>query len=117
MLQELQDPEAKTVEENLEEDEATPDLDVESKDNIKAALIHALKDPEAADVLAEHVALKTKELNKVDKTSVSDKSIWKSGEDFLSCIPCLKYSDSDKVPLGLRKSRRGNFGRISLRGD
>ena len=81
---------------------------------IKEAIMDALKDPEAAEVLAEHVAMKIRKIKEDDSSSKPDESVWKRGEDFVSCIPCLKYSDSGKVPPGLRKSRKGNYGRINL---
>ena len=80
--------------------------------------LKALNDREAARLLLEQIAYRIKKLNKDDtEEAIVDESLWMSGEDFISCIPCLKYSDMEKVPAALKKYKRGNFGRIKAKGE
>ena len=88
------------------------------KEVVKASLIAALKDPEAAKLLSEQIAHRIKKLNtKETEEENVDEKVWMTGEDFISCIPCLKHSDHDKVPAVLRKYKKGNFGRLKASAD
>ena len=107
--------------ENIQEDQAQTVV-TEDKGNIKeivkSALVEALKDPEAAKLLSEQIVYRIKKLSKDDTEEIIiDESVWMSGDDFISCIPCLKYSDMEKVPAALRKYKKGNFGRIKAKGE
>ena len=87
------------------------------KKEIKCALIDALKDPEAAQLLSEQIVDRIQKLNAKEAENVVNDKIWMSGEDYLSCIACIKHSDSDKVPVALRKFKKGNFGRLNVKAD
>ena len=91
--------------------------ETETKDTIREALIEALKDPEAAEMLAEQIAIKLKKLQEKERDSETTESYWIRGEDFVSCSYCIKYSGIDQVPAALRKFKKGNFGRILLNNE
>ena len=83
----------------------------ETKETIKDALIDALNDPQAAEMLASKIAIK---LNQKESDAEVTESYWIRGEDYVSCAYCTKYSGSEQVPAALRKYRKGNFGRIMI---
>ena len=111
-------PEPLIVEEPKDKEEVIGNVEIRNemgtKDTIKEALIEALKDPQAAEMLADQIAMKIKKLQEDDSKSDITESYWVEGEDYVSCSFCTKYSGNEHLPVSLRKFRKGNFGRIIL---
>ena len=97
--------------------EANPLEREDIKEVVKASLIAALKDPEAVKLLSDEIAHRIQNLDKKETEVDIDENVWMNGEDYISCIPCLKHADNDKVPANLRKSKKGNFGRLKASAD
>ena len=92
-------------------------MEAQTKEEIKDVLKEVLQDPEAAQSLAEKIAVRIKNLQDADDNAKEDETNWIRGEHFVSCIPCMKISDSDKVPAALRKFKKGNFGKINVNAE
>ena len=111
------------VEESAEILKASDTVTYQSSENdikevVMSAVLKAFKDQEASMALAELIALNIKKLEeKKSEEHQIDESIWMTGEDFISCIPCLNHSDDERVPSTLRRYRKGNFGRIKANSE
>ena len=77
------------VEEPKDKEEVIGNVEIRNemgtKDTINEALIEALKDPQAAEMLADQIAMKIKKLQEDDSKSDITESFWVEGEDYVSC--------------------------------
>ena len=91
---------------------------------VKRELLNAFKgDSEYKEIFDEAVEKFSKAVaDRVKEASAEDDEVgqlnsledfWYGGENFLSCQPCVKYKNSENVPVVIRCEKKGNFGFIS----
>ena len=95
----------------------------QSNEEIAKAVVTELKkelknaeDPflsELGTKIAEVVSERLKVIqSEKEKDVVSD--CWKTGEEFMWCECCLRFSNSDEVPIAFKKFHKNTFGHVKL---